>query len=133
MTLRNWDSEIARKEMRRLTQPNVLGFYTHFEATEVFASPAGQQGPINVFSIRELRTLKQADDERHEKIAAAFIVAQMCDSNNGLWSLLPGEIGENVDLLGYFPFEPSQNRYLMMKYNMTWPLNAQSAPSAADK
>ena len=51
MALRNWDSEIARKELARLTQPNVLGFYTHFEATEVFAFPPGQQEPINVFSL----------------------------------------------------------------------------------
>src|SRR5271168_3936724 len=51
MALRNWDSEIARKEMTRLTQPGVLGFYTHFEATVVFAFPPGQQEPINVFSI----------------------------------------------------------------------------------
>jgi hypothetical protein len=51
--------------------------------------------------IRELRTLRQADDERHDKIVAAFIVAQMCDSNSGLWDLLPNEIGENVDLLDY--------------------------------
>jgi hypothetical protein len=49
--MRNWDSEIARKELTRLTQPNVLGFYTHFEATEVFASPPGGQEPINVFSL----------------------------------------------------------------------------------
>jgi hypothetical protein len=51
--------------------------------------------------IRELRTLRQTDDERHDKIVAAFIVAQMCDSNNGLWDLLPNDIGENVDLLDY--------------------------------
>jgi hypothetical protein len=51
--------------------------------------------------VRELRTLRQADDERHDKIVAAFIVAQMCDSNSGLWDLLPNEIGENVDLLDY--------------------------------
>lgn len=51
--------------------------------------------------IRELRTLRQADDERHDKIVATFIVAQMCDSNNGLWDLLPDNIGENVDLLDY--------------------------------
>jgi len=49
MALRNWDSEIARKEMTRLTEPNVLGFYTHFEATEVFAFPPGQREPVNVF------------------------------------------------------------------------------------
>jgi hypothetical protein len=51
--------------------------------------------------IRELRTLLQADDERHDKIVAAFIVAHMCDTNNGLWDLLPNDIGENVDLLDY--------------------------------
>ena len=57
MALRNWDSEIARKELARLTQPNVLGFYTHFEATEVFAFPPGQQEPINVFSLVVFRPL----------------------------------------------------------------------------
>jgi hypothetical protein len=51
--------------------------------------------------IRELGTLRQADDERHDKIVAAFIVAQMCDANNGLWDLLPDDIGENLDLLDY--------------------------------
>jgi hypothetical protein len=51
MAARNWDAERARQEMERLTAFGVLGFYTHFEATEVFASPPGQQGPINVFSI----------------------------------------------------------------------------------
>jgi hypothetical protein len=51
--------------------------------------------------IRELRTLRQADDKRHDRIVAAFIAAQMCDSNNGLWDLLPNEIGGNLDLLDY--------------------------------
>ncbi len=51
--------------------------------------------------IRELRTLRQADDQRHDRIVAAFIVAQMCDSNNGLWGLLSDDIGENLDLLDY--------------------------------
>jgi hypothetical protein len=36
--------------MARLTVPGVLGFYTHFEATEVFATQ-GQGAPLNVFSI----------------------------------------------------------------------------------
>jgi hypothetical protein len=66
MSLRNWDSEIAKKEMTRLTQPNVLGFYTHFEATEVFAFPPGQREPINVFSllVAEER-LPTASEEPH--------------------------------------------------------------------
>jgi hypothetical protein len=51
--------------------------------------------------IRELRTLRQADDERHDKLVALFVVAQMCDSAGGLWDLLPDDIGENVDLLDY--------------------------------
>lgn len=51
--------------------------------------------------IRELRTWRHADDERHDKLAAIFIVAQMCDSSNGLWDLLPQNIGENLDLLDY--------------------------------
>lgn len=66
MTLRNWNSEIARKEIARLTQPNVLGFYTHFEATVVFAFPPGQREPINVFSllVAEER-LPDASEEPH--------------------------------------------------------------------
>jgi hypothetical protein len=66
MALRSWDSEIARKEMTRLTQPGVLGFYTHFEATVVFAFPPGQREPINVFSllVAEER-LPAASEEPH--------------------------------------------------------------------
>jgi hypothetical protein len=51
MTVRSWSSEIARQEMARLTAPGVLGFYTHFEATVVFAIPAGHSAPVNVFTI----------------------------------------------------------------------------------
>ncbi len=51
--------------------------------------------------IRELRTWRQADDPRHAKLVAIFVVAQMSDSNSGLWDLLPDEIGENIDLLDY--------------------------------
>ena len=51
--------------------------------------------------IQELRTLRQADDERHDKLVAVFVVAQLCDSGAGLWDLLPDDIGENVDLLNY--------------------------------
>ena len=50
MTLRNWDSQRARQELSRLIAPGVLGFYTHFEATEVFAQQ-GQGAPFNLFSI----------------------------------------------------------------------------------
>jgi hypothetical protein len=39
-----------QNELVRLIKAGVLGFYTHFEATEVFASRPGQF-PINVFTI----------------------------------------------------------------------------------
>ena len=48
---RSWSSETARREMSRLTAPGVLGFYTHFEATEVFADLKDGAPPINVFTI----------------------------------------------------------------------------------
>jgi hypothetical protein len=51
--------------------------------------------------IRELRTLRQVDDERHDRLVAVFVVAQMCDSASGLWDLLPDDISENLDLLDY--------------------------------
>jgi len=51
MTARTWDAEVARDEIVRLTAPDVLGFYTHVEATTVFAFPPGQTVPLNVFSI----------------------------------------------------------------------------------
>jgi len=46
-----WNPNIAIAETARLIAPGVLGFYTQFEATEIFAIPAGQSTPVNVFSI----------------------------------------------------------------------------------
>jgi hypothetical protein len=51
--------------------------------------------------IRELRDWRGADDPRQDKLVAAFVVAQRCDSGNGLGNLLPNEIGENIDLLDH--------------------------------
>jgi hypothetical protein len=51
MTARGWNSEIAKNEIARLIAPGVLGFYTHFEATVVFAFPPDQLQPVNVFTI----------------------------------------------------------------------------------
>ena len=49
--------------------------------------------------IHELRTSRRAEDPRYEKLVAAFVVAQMCDSHQGLWDLLPNDIGDSADLL----------------------------------
>jgi hypothetical protein len=41
----------AIAETTRLTAAGVLGFYTHFEATEIFAVRDGDEKPLNIFSI----------------------------------------------------------------------------------
>jgi hypothetical protein len=72
-------------------------------------TPNAQSLPANQFRyasllrwlIRELRTWRRGDDPRHKNLVALFIVSQTCDSNCGLWDLLPDEIGENIDLLDY--------------------------------
>jgi hypothetical protein len=51
MASSDWSPTVAQAEMRRLISPGVLGFYTQFEATEVFAFPRGDSTPFNVFSI----------------------------------------------------------------------------------
>jgi len=47
----NWNAEIARQEIARLLAPGILGFYTHFEVTEIFATLLGRTAPINLFTI----------------------------------------------------------------------------------
>jgi hypothetical protein len=85
MAQRNWDSEIARKEMTRLTQPGVLGFYTHFEATELFAFPPGQREPINVFSllVAEER-LPAASEEPHYLNPERIVLRSLRDWTFGI-------------------------------------------------
>jgi hypothetical protein len=38
-------------ELARLIEPSTLGYFTHFEATEVFALQKGQDGATNVFTL----------------------------------------------------------------------------------
>lgn len=38
-------------ELRRLIEPGLVGYYTHFEATEIFAQIDGQKGALNVFTL----------------------------------------------------------------------------------
>jgi hypothetical protein len=48
---RSAELDRARAEVARLLAPGVLGFYTHFEVTEVFAVRDEERIPFNVFSI----------------------------------------------------------------------------------
>ena len=49
--------------------------------------------------IQELRGWRRAEDDESRKLVAILVVAQSCDLQNGLWELLPDEVGENVDLI----------------------------------
>jgi hypothetical protein len=51
MLPRSWNPDIAKNEIARCIEPGLLGFYTHFEVTEVFASLPDHAQPINVFTI----------------------------------------------------------------------------------
>jgi hypothetical protein len=51
VTSSKWDFQRALRELERLIAPEVLGFYTHFEATVIFGFPPGQREPVNVFTI----------------------------------------------------------------------------------
>ncbi len=46
-----WDSNSARAEIGRLIVPGVLGFYRHFEVTEVVGFTEDQASAVNVFTI----------------------------------------------------------------------------------
>lgn len=85
MSLRNWDSKIARREMTRLTTPDVLGFYTHFEATVVFAFPPGQRQPVNVFIllVAEER-LPTASEEPHYLNPDRIVIKSLKDWTFGI-------------------------------------------------
>lgn len=51
MSGRDADFNRTKAEIARLTTPDVLGFYSHFEVTEIFAIRDGERTPLNVFSI----------------------------------------------------------------------------------
>lgn len=51
MIMSNLSPDDAHSELARLITPGVLGFYTHYEVTEVFAKQDGSSSVINVFSI----------------------------------------------------------------------------------
>lgn len=51
MTIPSWTHSLAYDELRKLTEPGVLGFYTHFEVTEIFGYKKGDASPINIFTL----------------------------------------------------------------------------------
>jgi hypothetical protein len=61
---RNAEFDHARAELARLTIPGILGFYTHFEVTEIFAIRDGEDRPFNVFSILVAEEHDDATDKK---------------------------------------------------------------------
>ena len=51
MKNQTWDSNSTRAEIERLIVPGVLGFYTHFEVTEVVGIVKDQDSAVNLFTI----------------------------------------------------------------------------------
>jgi hypothetical protein len=51
MSERDTDFDKTIAEIARLTAPGVLGFYTHFELTEIFYVRKGERDAHNVFSV----------------------------------------------------------------------------------
>ena len=51
MTQRDTDFDRVKTEVRRLTEPDLLGFYTHFEATEIFVVRDVDRVPCNVITV----------------------------------------------------------------------------------
>lgn len=49
-------------ELARLIEPGTLGYFTHFEATEIFAIQKGQDGATNVFTLLVAEERQAADE-----------------------------------------------------------------------
>jgi hypothetical protein len=69
--------------------------------TQIAAADQRRYASLIRWLIRELTSWRTADDPLRRRLVAVFVVAQACDCDNGLWSLLPDEIGANTDLLDY--------------------------------
>ena len=82
MAGRNWDAARAQQEMARLTAPGVLGFHTHFEATEVFAVSSGRV--LNIFSIFVAEERLQGTSEKPQCLGPRIKLRSLKDWTFGI-------------------------------------------------
>src|SRR5208282_3502978 len=88
--------------------------YALFEALYRNFSFLRYQGPVRIpievsersrwaalirWLLRELKDWRVSEDLADRKLVAMFIVAQACDRENALWTLMPAEIGNNSELV----------------------------------
>jgi hypothetical protein len=82
---------------------NQFGFINHarIATRQVQAADMARYASMVRWLIHELHHWRRTKDIRYGGLVAAFVAAQICDSENGLWELLPDGIGYNVDLAEY--------------------------------
>lgn len=82
---------------------NQFGFINHARFTKrpVQAADMVRYASMVRWLIYELRHWRRTKDTGYGGLVAAFIAAQICNSENGLWETLPDHIGDNVDLAEY--------------------------------
>jgi hypothetical protein len=71
--------------------------------------------------ISELRQWRHAEDLRLEKLVAIIVAARVCDIGDALWALLPDNIGDNVDLVGFL-------KALIASFDVTFTPQGGAAP-----
>jgi hypothetical protein len=82
---------------------NQFGFINsaRFAKRPVQAADMARYASMVRWLIHELRHWRRTKDIHCGGLVAAFVAAQVCDSENKLWELLPDDIGDNVDLTEY--------------------------------
>jgi hypothetical protein len=77
-----------------------FGFIKMVRATKKPLNPAEHDRLVGLLRwlISELRQWRSDADTGGAKLAAVFVAAQACDWDNGLWNMIPADIGTNADL-----------------------------------
>jgi len=80
---------------------NEFGFINRARSTKLpmQATELSQYTSLIRWLIRELRQWRTPADDASARLVAALVAAQVCDSENGLWALLPDDIGDNSELI----------------------------------
>lgn len=113
MKRETWTAENVALELAKLTGAGVLGFYTHFEVTEIFAIPKGEQSPINIFTILVAEDRPTATVSEPEYIGDRISLKSLPDWKFGIKRYL-GSIADTV------------KTFEMFEGNGTWGCSGQS-------
>jgi hypothetical protein len=78
-----------------------FGYISRARSTKLPMQPSelSRNASLIRWLIRELRQWTASADDSSARLVAAVVAAQVCDSENGLWALLPDDIGDNIQLI----------------------------------